>query len=193
MTGAVGMSAAVAFVVVFTLDGSTRPGYRPMYHPVSALALGSRGWLQTANFLLCGAGVVVGAAGLWPDHRWVALALGMLGLALVASGVWPMDPMRAYPPGTPATTPSSYSRRHQLHDHAGAVVFLGFPVVAVVAALGGLDSWLRVYSAATAVACALLAGAFSTAWERDAPRTGGWQRLFLVTGCAWLAVLFATA
>lgn len=51
--GAVG---ALLFPVVFLIDGWTRPQYRPMYHPVSALALGRRGWIQTTNFVLSGTG-----------------------------------------------------------------------------------------------------------------------------------------
>jgi hypothetical protein len=37
---AAGMVGAVVFVVVFLVVGATRPGYRPTYHLVSALALG---------------------------------------------------------------------------------------------------------------------------------------------------------
>ncbi|MGO1524228.1 MAG: DUF998 domain-containing protein, partial [Nesterenkonia sp.] len=38
-------------------------GRSPTRHPVSALALGPRGWLQTANFTVCGAAVTTGALG----------------------------------------------------------------------------------------------------------------------------------
>ncbi len=193
LTALLGTVAAVVFVVTFTLDGWTRADYDPRRQPVSALALGSRGWLQTTNFLVCGAGIAVGAAGLWSTYPWLAAALGALGLGLVASGVWRMDPMRGYPPGTADTTPSFYSLTHRLHDHAGAVVFVLLPVAPVVAALNDLDGWLRWYSAATAVGCAVLSGKFGTAWEKDSPLTGIWQRLTLVAGLIWLAVVFVAA
>lgn len=193
--GLIGSAAALAFIVVFTVDGWLRPGYRPLYHPVSALALGPRGRLQTANFLVGGAGFVVGAAGLWADADlpWVAAAVAVVGLALAASGVWPMDPMRGYPPGTPSSTPARFSRAHRWHDNAGAILFLGLPAAAVVTAVTGPDGWLRWYSAATALATGLLFARFGTAWEADDARAGLWQRLAIVTGWTWLAVLFAAA
>lgn len=187
-----GAFAAVSFVVVFVLDGWTRPGYRPVRHPVSALALGPRGWRQTANFLACGTGIAIGAAGLTAHHGWLALVLGILGLALVASGVWPMDAMRGYPPGTPDAPPAHFTRRHRLHDAAGAVVFATLPIAALTAALGDLDAWLRWYSGATAVASGALMLVFGAAWENDAPRAGLWQRLTLLVGWTWLAVLFSS-
>ncbi|MDS1269844.1 DUF998 domain-containing protein [Lipingzhangella sp. LS1_29] len=188
----VGALAALGFLAVFTLDGWTRPGFVVGRHPVSALALGPRGWVQTANFWQCGIGMVVGAAGLAAQHHWLASMVGVVGLALVASGIWRMDPMRGYPPGTPDTTPEGFSRRHQWHDRAGAVVFAGVPGAALVAALGDLESWLRWYSAATAVGTAVLVWVFAAAWERDAPGAGLWQRLALLAGWIWLAVLFVS-
>lgn len=191
--GLTGSAAAVAFLVVFTADGWLRPGYRPLYHPVSALALGPRGWLQAANFLVGGAGLVVGAAGLWARLPWVAVAVGGLGLALAASGLWRMDPMRGYPPGAPAGTPTRYSRSHRWHDYAGALLFFGLPVTAALTAVVGPDGWLRWYSAATALVSGLLVARFGTAWERDEPLAGLWQRLAIGVGWSWLAVLFAAA
>lgn len=193
LTALVGAAAAIVFVVVFTFDGWTRTHYDPRHQTVSALALGSRGWLQTANFLVCGAGITVGAAGLWSAHPWLATALGVLGVALIASGLWRMDPMRGYPPGIPDTEPSSYSLSHRLHDHAGAVVFFALPVAPVVAALSDVDGWLRWYSVATAIACTWLVGKFGTAWENDSPLTGVWQRLALAASLVWAAVLFMVA
>lgn len=49
-----GAVSAVTFIVVFLLDGWTRRAYSSIRHPVSALALGQRGWVQTANFIMCG-------------------------------------------------------------------------------------------------------------------------------------------
>lgn len=190
LTGAVGAASAAAFVLVFVVDGWTRPGYRPVRHPVSALALGDRGRVQTANFVACGTGVTVGAVGL-AEVSWPLMGiLVVFGGALVASGVFPMDPMRGYPPGTPDTTPERFSRRHRWHDAAGAVVFSAIPVAATIAALTPAVGPLRTYSTVTAVASAVLLGVFARAWERDSPRAGLWQRLAILIGWSWLAVLF---
>jgi hypothetical protein len=184
-----GAAAAIAFVLVAAADGATRPGYRPARHPVSALALGPRGWLQTANFLVCGTGVTAGAAALAGTSRPLAASVAVIGLALIASGVFPMDPMRGYPPGTPDTTPARYSLRHRVHDAAGAVVFLAIPVAETIAALTPAAGPLRPYSAASAAASLALFGVFGRAWERDSPRAGLWQRLAILAGWTWLAVI----
>lgn len=193
LTAGLAAAAAGLFVAVFLLDGWSRPGYDPVRQPVSALALGGRGWIQTTSFVVCGAAIAAGGlvvtGATWP----LGVAVTVVGLALVASGVFPMDPMRGYPPGTPDTTPASFSRRHRWHDHAGAVVFVGMPVTAAVAALTpGLGWGLRGYSAATALLTVVLGGRFATAWEEDSPRAGVWQRATLVLGLGWLAVLLAT-
>jgi hypothetical protein len=42
------------FVTAFTAIGATRSGYDWQRYPVSSLAIGRRGWLQRANFILAG-------------------------------------------------------------------------------------------------------------------------------------------
>lgn len=96
-----GAAGAWGFVVTFLLDGWTRPGYRPVRHPVSALALGPRGWLQAANFVVCGVLITAGAVAVADalDSVVLAGAIAVFGVSLVASGVFPMDAMRGYPRG----------------------------------------------------------------------------------------------
>ena len=59
----VGVAAALVFVVVLSLEGALRPDYDPIYHTGSALSLGDRGWIQIANFLQLGVGMLAFAAG----------------------------------------------------------------------------------------------------------------------------------
>lgn len=186
-----GIAGTGLFILTFLLDGATRPGYRPVRQPVSALALGSRGWVQTVNFVVSGLFITTSAAGLHQatGSGWLAGLVAVFGLALVASGVFPMDAMRGYPPGTPEGTPSTTTRRHKLHDWAGVLVFASLPAAAIVAALHLNDTGWVVYSAATATALVVLLLLFGTAWEADSPRAGLIQRLMIVTGWAWLALL----
>ena len=58
------MAAGPAFVAAFLVERAVRDGYRPLRHPVSSLALGSRGWIQTGNFAVAGTLFLAGAAGL---------------------------------------------------------------------------------------------------------------------------------
>jgi hypothetical protein len=190
-----GAAAPALFVLTFLVDGATRPGYSARRQPVSALALGRRGWVQTTSFVLTGALVVVGAfalpaaVGTW----FASIPLAVFGLALVASGVYRMDPMRGYPPGTPDTTPDEYSRAHRRHDTAGAVVFTALPVAALVAALTLADTGWRWYSGITSLALFAGFALFGQAWEEDSPTAGLLQRVMIVVGWTWVTLLFVYA
>ena len=61
---ACGLAAGPLFTAVFLLEGAVRDGYRPLRHPVSSLALGSRGWIQAGNFAVAGTSILAGAVGL---------------------------------------------------------------------------------------------------------------------------------
>ncbi|MDT0269119.1 DUF998 domain-containing protein [Streptomyces sp. DSM 44915] len=183
------------FIATFLLDGWTRPGYRPVRQPVSALALGPRGWLQGANFIVCGLAITAGAVALAGalDSPLLALLVGVFGASVVASGVFPMDPMRGYPPGTPEGSPAEFSTRHTLHDWAGVAVFGLLPVAAAVAAFVLPDAGWQWYSGLTAGAAFVGFLAFGTAWERDSPRAGLVQRVTIAVGWLWLGAVFAYA
>jgi hypothetical membrane protein len=49
--GAIG---PLLFIIVFLIEGATRPGYSAWHHYVSSLSLSDQGWMQIANFLACG-------------------------------------------------------------------------------------------------------------------------------------------
>ncbi|MCL3861006.1 DUF998 domain-containing protein [Actinotalea sp. K2] len=183
------------FIATFLLDGWTRPGFRPARHPVSALALGPRGWLQTTNFIVCGLAITAGALAVGPalGSTLLATVIAVFGVSLVASGVFPMDAMRGYPPGTPDETPSETSTRHELHDWAGMLVFGSLPIAAAVAAFVLPGPWWTWLSALTAAAMAAGFVAFGAAWEKDHPLAGLVQRAVIVVGWVWLGLLFAHA
>lgn len=71
-------------------------------------------------------------------------------------------------------------------------MFISLPAAAVVAALSGVGSGLKVYSVVTAIIWALSAAAFANAWERDTRRTGGIQRMGPWSGFVWVSIVFAT-
>jgi hypothetical membrane protein len=49
-----GIIGPALFVSVFTIEGWLRPGYELLKMYISALSLGSRGWIQMANFIILG-------------------------------------------------------------------------------------------------------------------------------------------
>src|SRR6266567_4382989 len=102
-----GLAAGPAFVTTFLAEGATRDGYRPSRHPVSSLALGPRGRVQTAHFAVTGTLVLAGAAGLGRaadpalSSRAGGALIGAAGAGLIGAAVFATDPVSGYPPGTP--------------------------------------------------------------------------------------------
>ncbi|GIJ76508.1 Protein of unknown function [Micromonospora phaseoli] len=188
--GAVG---AALFVLVFLVDGWRRPNYSPVRHPVSALALGRRGWVQTANFLVSGSAITAGALAMVfvGPSALTGVVLTAFGLGLVASGVFRMDPMLGYPQGAPAGIPERHSTPHRLHDLAGAVVFLALPLAAAIGAFTLPGTAWKIISGCAAVALFVGLGRFSRAWEEVSPRLGLIQRAVIILGWGWLAALFS--
>jgi hypothetical protein len=185
-----GLVGAVLFVVTFLIDGATRPGYRPLYHPVSALALGSRGWVQSSNFVVTGVLMIAAAVGAREaiDVTFGPALLALFGLALVGSGVFTMDPMRGYPPGTEGGTPAVLSRGHKIHDAFGFLVFSSLAATAIEFGRS-LDGGWKIYSFATGATIVVLILAFVPAWKRDSPLTGLLQRLMILIGWTWIALI----
>ena len=127
-----GMWAGPVFTATFLAEGTVRDGYRPLRHPVSSLALGPRGWIQTVNFAVTGALTLSGAAGLrltgdrLAGSRAGTALVAAAGAGLIASAVFPTDPVGGYPPGTP-DMPAGFSRAGTAHNLAAIPVFLGLP------------------------------------------------------------------
>lgn len=192
MTYWIGAVSAVTFIVVFLLDGWTRRAYSSIRHPVSALALGQRGWVQTANFIICGIGIAVGAAGILVSGVSFLLGaiLGIFGLSLILSGIFRMDPMLSYPEGAPAGIPHEHSRHHALHDSAGAGVFLSLPAAAMVAAFVLPDPFWQVISGTMAIYLIVCFVLFDKAWTNASACLGLVQRAFIIPGWIWLGALF---
>lgn len=178
-----GAAAGPLYCLVGGLQMLLRQGFDPTRHPLSVLANGEWGWIQFANFVVSGALVVAGAAGLWRSMRTDRggsagpLLLGLYGLGLIGAGVFVADPMEGFPPGTPAATTISPSGG--LHFLTGGLGFFGLIGACLVFALhfllAGRWAW-AVYS--------LLTGAcFFTAFAAIA--SGSKQR--------WIVVAFTAA
>jgi hypothetical protein len=198
---ATGLFGALTFVAVFLVDGATRTGYRAARHPVSALALGDRGWVQSANFVLTGLSMAAFSLGLrralegGPTANWASALVLAFGIGLVASGVFAMDPLPDYPPGSGATGDEPLSWHAIAHDVAGLVVFTALPAAALVLAGRFLTSsglrWLGGASCAAGLLCAGLFVAFAAAYEAASGSAGLIQRASIVVGWGWIALVAA--
>ena len=88
--GAVG---PLLFILIFLIEGATRPGYSAWHNYVSSLGTSSQGWMQIANFLVCGLLTLCFAVGLrqvmhtGKGSVWGPILIGVFGLALIVAGI----------------------------------------------------------------------------------------------------------
>lgn len=194
-----GVAAGPVFVAAFLADGATRPGYEPLRHPVSSLALGDRGWAQVTSFAVTGALYAAGAVGLSRGGGSGgglagATAAGATAAGLLGAAAFTTDPVSGYPPGTP-DAPERPSREGTAHNLMSAGVFLGMPAAALAVAAralrGGQAGW-GLYSAGTAVSVLATTGAAGAGFSQS-PRLVGvaglFQRASIVIGFTWLTAL----
>jgi hypothetical protein len=112
-----------------------RDGFDVRRHALSLLTNGEHGWIQVGNFLASGALAIAGAIGCRGALRgrrggtWGPILLGVWGLGLVGSGLFPADPGAGFPPGTEA--PAEMTRNGLLHFVCGGIAFY-----ALIAACG---------------------------------------------------------
>ena len=120
-----GILAGPLYLAVGLIQAFLRDGFDLARHPLSVLANGPGGWIQTANFVLTGLMVLAAAAGfgrvLGPKSRTVTWSLGGFGVALIVAAMFPADPVDGFPPGTPEGFPTSISSTGLVHFVAGAL------------------------------------------------------------------------
>lgn len=200
-----GAAAGPLFISVFTIEGARRADYKPLRHPVSSLALGTRGWVQVVNFAATGMLYLAGAVGLSRASdsdgcgRLGPVALGLAGVGLLGSAAFRTDPVSGYPPGT-LPTPTEPTAAGSLHTVAALPIFLGIPAVALASALRfhrvGRQG-RALYSAATSLSMLtgmrLFGAGFGQASPRLTDHAGLFQRATIVSGFAWLTALSVRA
>lgn len=136
---ACGVAAGPLFSLLIVAQSFTRDGYDPAQHPLSMLALGEHGWIQTAAFLLAGVLVLASAVGLRrvlepgsPGRSWGSALIGVYGASLVWSGLFPTDPADGFPVGTPAGAAAEVSWHGMLHNLAPVGMSLALGIAALV-------------------------------------------------------------
>jgi hypothetical protein len=196
-----GALAGPLFLTVFTAHGAALADYDPRRHPVSSLALGPHGWVQTANFLVTGllyGGLAVALQRPGPRAPRSRLGASLVGAAaagLLGAGTFLTDPISGYPPGTPEASPGYSGTAAALHDLLSIPTFLGLPAAAAVYARAftrqGQPGW-ALYSGGTAAAMLTTVGLAGAAFSQ-APRlvaNGGlYQRASVTIGFTWLTAL----
>ena len=187
-----GLVAAPVFSGVVLLQALTRPGYDLARMPLSLLALGPFGWIQTVNFLVGGALVMACALGVSRalasrSGAAASILLLLYGGGLAAAGVFPADPLPGAAP-TASHRPADMSWHADLHGLAFAVAQLGLTlgcaVLAVWFARHGRRGLAGLSAAAAVLTPALVFVGFSS------PSIIG-LAFFLtaVVGMGWLALV----
>jgi len=195
-----GVAGPLVFIIVFLIEGATRPGYSAARNMVSDLAMSDEGWQQIANFLVCGTlvlGLAVGLSRRWRTgaaSTWGPRLIGAFGLGLIVAGVFVTDPARGYPPGASLT--GEPQTLHGIVHGINAIPTFGALVAAafVVARRFRQDeAWGR-YSRVVgwAVLALFILGTPIGVLEEHGitpPVAGIVQRVEIIIGWTWLSLL----
>lgn len=125
------------FFLVFGLTlALTRDGFDLSEHALSLLTLGENGWLQSLNFVLSGAMMLVAAAGFHRALRdsgrpAIARLIGVYGASLIAAAIFEPDAADDFPV---AGASSEATLSGVLHLAAGAIGFLSLAAAALLLA-----------------------------------------------------------
>lgn len=186
-----GVLAGPFYLIVGVSQGLLREGFDFSRHPLSVLANGAFGWVQTANFVITGAMVIAAAIGigraLAPKSRALIFFLVAYGLCMIAAAVFRADPVDGFPVGTPVGPPTSISTRGLLHFVAGGLGFLSLAISCFCAIFSLRRHKLaRLAWMSLAAGLAIIAGFFGGMF----PQIGVLGIWFaVVVGWAWLALI----
>jgi hypothetical protein len=101
-----GVVAGPLYIAATAIQALTRAGFNPTKHRYNLLTTGDLGWIHRTNYVVAGFLTVLFAVGVsrmlqqGRGARWGPLLLGLYGVAYIASGVFPSDPVIGFPPGT---------------------------------------------------------------------------------------------
>ncbi|RSS45959.1 DUF998 domain-containing protein [Streptomyces sp. WAC08241] len=163
-----GLVAGPLFLVTGCAQGFAREGFDFTRNAISQLALGESGWIQTVNFLLAGALLLAGAAGLrqvlrgTPGGTGGPVLVGVFAVSFWAAAVFPADVGAGFPAGAPEAT--VMSGHGAVHMFGGMVGYLALCAAFFVLARPLAARGLRVWTVATRlVPVVVLAGFMASA------------------------------
>ncbi|GEM_PF-1078775 len=94
-----GIGGTALFMIIYLIEGVTRPGYSAWSQTISSLSFGQGGWIQQANFILCGVSCLV-LAYAWRQvlkggvcATWYPVLKLIEGVGLIGLGIFREDPL----------------------------------------------------------------------------------------------------
>ena len=151
-----GVVAGIFYLIVGIAQGLLRDGFSFTEHPLSLLMLGDLGWVQRTNLILTGLMVIAAAIGfqraMKPDRAAArtGIALGIYGLALIGSGIFPPDPVEGFPE---ASSTAEATISGVMHLAFGGVGFIALAIAAF-----SMVGWFRDHDDESPARGARLAG-----------------------------------
>ena len=198
--GAIG---PLLFIIVLLIEGATRPGYSAWHNYGSSLSLSNQGWMQIANFLVCGLLTLGFAMGLrqvlhtGKGSVWGPILIGVFSVALIVAGLFVTDPSLGYPKGTHSN--GAQTLHGTIHGVAGLIAFSSIAIASFVMArrFAGDPDWKgwALYSIVTGVLVIGFFIASSVVSVLDesgvfpGSPTGLFQRIAIIAGWGWIALL----
>jgi hypothetical membrane protein len=129
---ACGIVAGPFYLALGIAQGLVRDGFSFARHPLSVLANGPGGWVQTANLAVSALLVLAAVAGIArvapQGSRAMRGALVVYALGMLVAAIFPTDPLDGFPPGTPLGPPTTISTSGLVHLLAGVVTFLAMAI-----------------------------------------------------------------
>lgn len=189
-----GMLVGPFYLALGIGQGLIRDGFSFARHPLSALANGPGGAVQTANLALSALLVLAAVAGIaraGPQHsRGMRAALVVYALGMIVAAIFPTDPLDGFPPGTPLGQPTTISTSGLVHLLAGVVTFLAMAIACWAGARTMAKRGERGLSRLSLLAGVVVFLAFFGG-AAFASSVGGVAGIWLavVVGWAWLALV----
>ena len=191
-----GILAGPLYLIVGLAQAATREGFDMRRHPLSLLSNGALGWLQIANFVLTGALLLAGAAGLKRAVRsgkgatWAPRTLTLYGLGLIGAGLFRADPALGFPPGTPASN-NPISWHGMMHFAVGAIGFAGFIAFCLIFARRFRERGRSGWSVASAITGVFFLAAFMGIASGSKGPTSLYFLAAVALGFIWLSLALA--
>jgi len=179
------------YLLVGVAQGLLRPGFSFTRHPLSVLANGDYGWVQTTNFALSGLMVIAAAIGaarvVGRGGRATSWALAAFGAGVALAAVFRADPIDGFPVGTALGPPTALTTMGLLHFLVSALAFVCFGVSALLAARMLARRGEQAVSRLSLVSGLVMLLGFFGGFALPSPVLGIW--ISVATGWTWLAVL----